>query len=453
MNKLARVLSSICVAVLLTGSFAGCGSQTDKKTEPAQAAKQEADVKAPETGKPVTMRFTWWGGDARHKATLDAINAYKGKNPNITIEGEYGGYEGYQQKLMTQLAGGSAPDLIQIDPIWNIQLGAQKENFVDFGSEKNIDMSQFDPKVLQGFCTTNGIVIGLPMGINGFGVQMNKAFMQKYNLPVDKEWTWEDIAEEGKKIHDKDKDSYLLMLPPVHLQINYVTDYLRGKTGKYWLTDDFTLAVSKEELTDMFKTMKDLFGSGGAAPFGEVAALGNNLATYPKLINGQVGMVQDWSGMIGVYKPAIKPENYTVGAAITVRGGKDLSTSYKPSMLLSVNKKSANSQEAVKFADWMLNDKDAAMILKDQRSIPASAASRKALVDANALDKDIVAMVETTLKNPAPPVPLIINNSEIAEITKDVNSKVVFGRITPEQGADELTKSITDKLNALKAKK
>lgn len=451
MRKLSKVLGIACAAVLLAASFAGCGSSTDTKSDAsAQVSTQQETTKAPEAGKRVTMRFAWWGGDARHKATLDAIATYKQKNPNITIEGEYGGYDGYQQKLMTQLAGGQAPDLIQIDPIWNSQLGAKKEAFVDLSKEKAIDMTQFDQKVIQGFSTVNGVVIGLPMGINGFGVQINKAFMQKYNLPLDKAWTWEDIIDEGKKIHDKDKDSYLIAIHPTGLQVLFISDYLRGKTGKYWINDDYTIAVSKDDLVDMYKTMKSLFDSGAAAPFGEVALVDAKIYTYPKYINGQVGMIEDWSGMVSSYKPVVKADNFAVGPAITVKGGVDQTTTYKPSMLLAISAKSLNVQEALKFANWMLNDKDAAMVLKDQRSIPASNSSRQALMDANILDKDIVQMVNDTLKNPAAPVPLIENNSEIAEITKDVNSKVIFGKLTPEQGADELNKRITDKFNTLK---
>lgn len=37
------------------------------------------------------------------------------KNPNITIEAEYGSWDGHYQKLVTQLAGGTAPDLMQTD--------------------------------------------------------------------------------------------------------------------------------------------------------------------------------------------------------------------------------------------------------------------------------------------------------------------------------------------------
>ena len=40
------------------------------------------------------------------------------RNPNVTIEAEYGGFDGYQQKISTQLAGQTAPDIIQLNANW-----------------------------------------------------------------------------------------------------------------------------------------------------------------------------------------------------------------------------------------------------------------------------------------------------------------------------------------------
>lgn len=38
-----------------------------------------------------TLRFSWWGGDDRHEATLKAIELWNKKYPDIKIEPEYGG--------------------------------------------------------------------------------------------------------------------------------------------------------------------------------------------------------------------------------------------------------------------------------------------------------------------------------------------------------------------------
>ena len=54
----------------------------------------------------ITLRFSWWGSEDRHEATIAAIEKYEELNPNITIEYEYMGFDSYYQKLLTQLAGG-----------------------------------------------------------------------------------------------------------------------------------------------------------------------------------------------------------------------------------------------------------------------------------------------------------------------------------------------------------
>lgn len=450
MKRIAKVLCLVCVLTLLTVLAAGCGQGTSAGgNTPSQTSGGSNQI--PDKEKPITMRFSWWGSDIRHKATLDAIAAYSKLYPHITIEGEYGGYDGYQQKLMTQLAGGSAPDLIQTDPIWNAQLGAQKENFVDLANESAIDMNQFEEEVIRGFCTVNGIVIGLPMGINGFGVQMNKAFMEKFDIPLDTRWTYEKIIEVGRKIHEQDSESYLYIEDLTGLQVKFMCDYTRSKYGKYWINDDYKIHITKEELTEQFTVMKELYDSGAAVPLGDAALYNTKVEQHPKFINGQIGMTQDWSGTLPKYKDVIGADNFAVGHSIIVEGGVNSSTTYKPSMLLSVYSKSKHVDEAVKFTNWLLNDKEASLILKDSRSIPASASARQALVDSDVLDKDIMQMVENTLQNPAEPVPLIMNNSEIVEITKDICQKVVFGESSPEKAAEELIARVGEKLEALKA--
>jgi len=449
MKGRTKGLVLVCIVAILAFLVAGCGNSTPAGNTASHGTGNEA--KGSDKPESITMRFSWWGSDIRHKATLDAIAAYNKLYPHITIEGEYGGYDGYQQKLMTQLAGGSAPDLIQTDPIWNAQLGAQKDNFVDLAKQSAIDMTQFEEQVIKGFCEVNGIVLGLPMGINGFGVQMNKAFMERFNIPLDTRWTYEKIIEIGRKVHEQDSECYLYIEDLTGLQVKFMCDYTRSKYGKYWINDDYKIHITKEELTEQFTVMKELFDSGAAVPLGDAALYNNKVEQHPKFINGQIGMTQDWSGTLPKYKEVIGADNFVVGHSIIVEGGVDTSTTYKPSMLLSVYSKSKHVDEAVKFTNWLLNDKEASLILKDCRSIPASASARQALIDNNVLDKDIMQMVENTLQNPADPVPLIMNNSEIAEITKDICQKVVFGESTPGEAAEELIARVSEKLEALKA--
>lgn len=445
MKKHVRMIGALCVMALLSTSFVGCSSQGTQKS---------ADDASKSASKPVTMRFAWWGADARHKATLAAIDLYKQKNPNVTIEAEYQGFDGYQQKIMTQLAGGSAPDLMQTDYPWLVDMSSQKDLLLDLNNQKALDLTQFNDKVLKEFCSQKGKLLGLPMGTNGMGMLVNKQFMDKYGVPLSTEFTWDSLIEQGKKIHDQDKNAYLLGLDvgPGALEPIFYERYIFSKTGKYWLSDDYTITASKADITEALTTLKNLFDSGTALPIGEAQTFVGKLEQNPKWINGQIGSMIEWSGRVSAIKAPIK-DNFAVMKPPMVKGGKEASIAFKPAMLLSVNNTTANKDEALKFANWFLNDKDAANLLTDVRSVPTSEIAKKTLTDAGKLDKDIVSVVDLTMKSPSAAPTSTVGNAEIVSIVTDVMQKVVVAKETPAQGADEIVSRTQAKLDSLKAGK
>ena len=93
-----KVLSVTLAAAMATVTLAGCGGgnsaqqTTAAATEAATTAAGEsaaADSKATGDQEPVTIRFSWWGGESRHKATLEAVDAFMKEYPWITVECEY----------------------------------------------------------------------------------------------------------------------------------------------------------------------------------------------------------------------------------------------------------------------------------------------------------------------------------------------------------------------------
>lgn len=82
----------------------------------ATAAAPMAVFAESEDHDPVSLRFMWWGGDERNEATVKVIDMFQEKYPWITIEPEFSGSDGYQEKLSTALAGGQAADIIQNGP-------------------------------------------------------------------------------------------------------------------------------------------------------------------------------------------------------------------------------------------------------------------------------------------------------------------------------------------------
>ncbi len=80
----------------------------------AQAAAEETDSS--------TMRLAWWGGNpTRDERTYKAVEMFEAKNPGVTIETETTGWSGYWDKMNTQAAAGSLPDLMQHDYAYMLQ--------------------------------------------------------------------------------------------------------------------------------------------------------------------------------------------------------------------------------------------------------------------------------------------------------------------------------------------
>src|SRR4051794_12165667 len=76
------------------------------------------DADAEVSGDSVTLRFTWWGADARHKRTQEVIGLFTKAHPNITVKGEFKEWNGYWDSLATTVAANDAPDIIQMDELY-----------------------------------------------------------------------------------------------------------------------------------------------------------------------------------------------------------------------------------------------------------------------------------------------------------------------------------------------
>ena len=82
------------------------------------AAHQQTTHKKKGSDDQVTIKITWWGGDARHEATQKVLDLYTESHPNVKFEAIPAGWDGYFEKLSTQAASGSMPDIVQMDYLY-----------------------------------------------------------------------------------------------------------------------------------------------------------------------------------------------------------------------------------------------------------------------------------------------------------------------------------------------
>lgn len=153
------------------------------------------------SGDPVTLRFTWWGSDARHKRTQQAIDMFTKANPAITVKGEFKEWNGYWDSLATTVAANDAPDVIQMDELY-LSSYAERGALLDLGTAaKHLSTADFDASALDTG-KVDGKLYALPTGLTTYTVVANTDLLAQYKVPVpdDATWTWDDLKSLGAQV-------------------------------------------------------------------------------------------------------------------------------------------------------------------------------------------------------------------------------------------------------------
>lgn len=442
MKQLGKSLSLLGMAGLLALTAAACQSAPAPSASSPAAGGEQAPAAKPENA---TLRFSWWGSENRHKALLSAIELYMQKNPHVKIEPEYGGFDGYYQKLVTQFAGGTAPDLTPLSYDWIDEIAVKGDLVLDLNTQKeHINLQAFDAEFLQKYTTFNNKLVGLPMGLNGMVGVTNKDFFKKHNIPEDTVWDWKTLHEIGKRVHQEDKNDYLLSSLDYR---GFLQPYVNQLSGNQWIKDDYTLGFDRAMLQDALTYYKSLLDDGVMQPVSE-SSLYPDISTNPLWLKGNLGIVFSLSSTITRLQANVPNVNVTMYPI--PQNAKTSGVLVNPSNPLAINKATKHPAEAAKFASWLLTDPEAAKILLDVYSIPAVENNAKTLAEQNLINPLVTKGVELAMQRPGDPLNGISGNKELSQITEDLMQQVAFGKLSPEQAAEQLSSRLTDKLKTLK---
>ena len=164
---------SLCASMLVS-VMAGCSSSSSSTAPAASSSKassaapaQSSSVAAPAAPEEASLRFMWWGGESRHKATVEALDLYMQNNPGVKIEYEYSGWDGYFDKLLTQLAGNNAPDIVQLSytNVSEYVVRNQLEPLNEYIDSGILDVSHLNSTLLDTY-NIDGNYYGIPSGVN-----------------------------------------------------------------------------------------------------------------------------------------------------------------------------------------------------------------------------------------------------------------------------------------------
>jgi oligogalacturonide transport system substrate-binding protein len=457
MKRMSKIFVLVLAAVLIF-TLTACGNSSVQSTNnqtsdsnQSNSTGSNSNNSGSNTQENITLRFSWWGGDARHEATLKAIELYESKHPNIKIEPEYSSFTGYYEKLITQITSGNAPDFFQVDQGWVAELYSRGDAFADLSKYDVLDISTFPETMVRDYCRFDDEIVVLPFGYNGTVFLYNKTLLADWcdengKLQVK---TWDDFIRVGKELHEKDPEAYMTTAVTDGYLRYILKPMLEQITNEIDVKDDFTLGFNVEQMTQAYNSFLEIFKNNVSQPF-EESVLYDSMQNNPLWLNGKIGGIFLFFSNIDTEIAGLNYDFDVIGMPM-FEGAKLSGQESCPSLMVAINKNttSLKQEAAAEFLNWFLNSEEASVILGTVRGVPASSAALDTLRTNNILSellsKGITISNETiSLKNGSYEM-----NSSVKAIYVDYMEKVIFGMLTPEQAAAGMYEDLTALLKEL----
>ena len=444
-------------AIILTAALAlaGCsgneaGSDTATATDPSSAdtsaaAKEETttarEASGTEEREPVTLRFSWWGGDERLAATLKVIEQFQEKYPHITVEAEYGSSDGYNDKLATQLAAGTEPDIIQIEPGNMALLASDETNYFLDLKEAGFDFSLFEEDYISQRINGcyGGKQLGIPTGVAGIALVVNQDLAEAVGIDFTQEYTWDDLIEWGKKVREYDDSMYLLCSNKDYLANIVARTYAKQISGSQAIGDDDKIQkMTQEDWKTVYEYVQQLYDNEVVAPAAYMAAYGgDNMQADPNWIEGKYVCCFTWVSLSEIMTAANPSANYIAGNFPVAQSAKSVGFFANTPQVISISSRSEHPQEALLFLDYFFNDEEAMETLGTVRSAPPTKKAREICAKTGSMSPLLADIVNVAASYTRIVDDTISYSQEGRQIMIDQIEALGFSSTTPQQAAED----------------
>ncbi len=383
------------------------------------------------------LRMVWWGSEDRARRTKEAVKAFEGANAGVTVATESMGWDDYWPRLATQVAGGNAPDFIQMDYRFMFEY-ARRGTILPLdpymGSELKI--ADFGEGNLKS-CSVDGKLYGANVGVNAFGTIVDTAAWQDAGLAARSlGTTWDQYAEAciayGKVAKGKKKYASADGSGSEQLFEGWLIS-----RGKSLYKNDGTLGYEAADAAEWFKYWAELREAGGCVSADIEALYKNTIETSPLTLGYSASDFAFSNQFVGFQK-VNKPTLALTGQPVVGNGkpGHYL----KPSQMFSISSKSKAPEVTARLINFLVRDPAGALILGVERGVPASPEIRDALVpQLDAANSEVVKFISalTPYVGTLPPAPPQ-GAGEMNAVLIRISQEVAFEASTPEAGGESL---------------
>ena len=439
-SMLARLSALLMILAVLLGACAPAAPATTAATAEPQVIVNNVVVTATpgptQPAEPVEITYYTFSAAPDHLKEMDQmVQAFETSHPNIKVNVETAPFADYFTKLQTLIAGGTAPDVFELN-YENFVPYADKGLLLDLSpmmkADSNLDPAVYSERANQAF-SYNGMQLGLPSTFSTVMLFYNKDLFDKAGLDYPTaDWTWNDVVEAGKKLNDPANGVWGL-----YSGIQFWEFYKKAAQNncKFFNEDKTEVLINSPECVQALQTMVDMVEVHKIQPSTEDMAgqSDGDMFTAGKLAMDVTGI---W--MFSAYKDA--PFKWD----ITVEPGMATKATHFFANDASIFAATKHPQEAYEWVKFLTSDPEVAKIRI------ASGWELPALKDP-ALFQDYLsqtppenrqAVIDSLEFAVVPPV--IVRQSEMQDAINKLLEQVMLGELTPQEALDQAKTQIEE---------
>jgi multiple sugar transport system substrate-binding protein len=382
----------------------------------------------------VRMRMTWWGGAERARRTRAALDDWQRLNPAAQVDSETVGWGDYWTRLATQVAGGNAPDVIQMDYRYIHEYARRRAlRALDDMMPEPLDIRDFGAANIETG-KVDGRVFGVSMGVNSTAMIYDTTVFERLRIaPPTARTTWAQFAETATAVARGAARRGFFGTEDGGMAEPLLEVFVRGR-GRTLYGEDGKLGFTRDDIAEWFDYWDKLRRANVATP-GDVQALYRQTPETSMLVTNRAPIVFSHSNLLIAHQGLTQNK---LGMTAYPRG--DRPGQYlKPSMLLSLSATAVNPREAARLIGFLSVAPEAGEHLGVERGVPPSAARREALArtvpEGDRIQIAYIAAIADAVSPLPPPPPR--GAGEVANLLRRTNEKVAFGQLRVPAAAEE----------------
>jgi multiple sugar transport system substrate-binding protein len=387
-----------------------------------------------ETTEGVTeINFLNYSSNGGQEDTLRAmITAFETENPDIKVNVETLGYDGYFTQLAIRVAGNEAPDVFELN-IENFRAYADKGAISEIDTT-NLDLANIHPTTLQAF-QIGDKQYGLPTKFSNVVLIYNKDLFDQAGIAYPtNDWTWADELAAAQSIRALGTDIFGVFRP-IQTWEFYKTVAQNG--GSMMNADQTAFTLNSPENVEALEMMIARINDTNVTPTSEQMG---GMGDWDLFLSGRLGMI-----VTGIWAFAHYAENADFAWDIVVEPGIEQKATHFFSDALVVSANSDVQEAAAKFAAFISGSEEAALLRANANwDLPVALTddvtnAYKAITPP--ANKEAVFTSLDYLVMP----PSLERFNEVADDLQSFLDQAIAGQLTAQQALDQAQALINDK--------